>query len=467
MYKMSAREIAEVVSGELINGLDPAAEVTAIAQIDSRLVKPGDLFVAIEGKQVDGHDYAEAAQNNGSVFALVQKQIDTPAIKVAYVQKALDLLATHQALKAKAHGLKVVAVTGSSGKTSTKDIIAQILKLHAQTLAPIGSRNNELGVPLTVLELKPEHKYLVVEMGADAIGDITHLTQIVQPDISIVLNVGSAHLGHYGGVENIQKAKSEIVMALDESGVAILNLDDQRVKAMASLSKAPVKYYSTQVLSDASATNIDLGSQANPIFTLVLDNQEAQIELNFLGEHYISNALAAASAAASLEIPFARIVAGLNMAKPLSPGRMQETKLPENITIINDAYNANPESMKASLKALAHIGRINQQRTIAVLGQMLELGENSVLAHDEIGRLAVRLNISRLIVVGEGAKAIHNGASLEGSFGNESEYVPNLEEAKTLLESTLKPGDVALFKSSNSAGLARLGEYFAANWNRS
>ncbi|EWS81253.1 UDP-N-acetylmuramoyl-tripeptide--D-alanyl-D-alanine ligase [Brachybacterium phenoliresistens] len=467
MLTADAAEIARITGGTLIGGAAGTETVTGRARIDSRAVEAGDLFAAFAGEHVDGHRFAEAAHAAGAALALVSEDVPVPAVRVDDVEAALSELARVQLARARelAPELRVIAVTGSAGKTGTKDLIGRLLEPLGPTVAPAGSPNNELGLPLTVLSLDSRTRFLVLEMGARGVGHIAHLTRIAPPDVSLVLNVGTAHLGEFGSVEAIARAKGEIVEALPPHGRAVLAAEDTRVAEMASRTSAPVITWGLD-LGDLRARDIRLDELARPAFTLELQRDleradgtivpagTAPVSMRMLGEHQILNALAAAAAALMAGADLAGAAAVLSTAEPLSGQRM-ETGSAGGVLVVNDAYNANPDSMRLALKTLAHLGR--GHRTIAVLGEMRELGADSIRLHDEIGRLAVRLNVSRLIVVGAGAAPIHQGACLEGSFGGESEYVATLDEAMAVLEREVRDGDVVLLKSSRDAGLRTLG----------
>ncbi|HJB12021.1 MAG TPA: UDP-N-acetylmuramoyl-tripeptide--D-alanyl-D-alanine ligase [Candidatus Brachybacterium merdavium] len=466
MLETTAREIAEITGGRLVGGATGDERVTGDARIDSRSVATGDLFAAFVGERADGHDYLEAAREGGAVLSLVSREAQMPGVLVEDVGRALSELARAQLSRARQEhpALTVLAVTGSAGKTGTKDLMGRILGDIAPTIAPVGSFNNELGLPLTVLRLRPETRFLVLEMGSRGPGHITHLTEIARPDISLVLNVGSAHLGEFGSVDGIARAKGELVEALPPGGRAVLNAEDPRVAAMAERSVAPVVtfgFYSGQVRGE----ELTLDDDARLGFTLTIPEGLVRLDgssippgshpvaPDLLGEHQAGNVLAALTACVLAGADPATAAATLDGAK-LPSGQRMEVLRSGGAVIIDDAYNANPDSMRHALKTLAHLGR--GRRTIAVLGEMLELGEDSVRLHDEIGRLAVRLNISQLYVVGEGAAPIHHGASLEGSFGGESVHLETVEEAIAVLEQTVTTGDAVLMKSSRDAGLRRI-----------
>jgi UDP-N-acetylmuramoyl-tripeptide--D-alanyl-D-alanine ligase len=378
-------------------------------------------------------------------------------VVVTDVQEGFAALA--RAVVARVPDLTVVAVTGSSGKTSTKDLLAQVLAELGPTVAAQESFNGEVGVPLTALRVEAATRYLVLEMGARGVGHLHYLTSIVQPDISVVLNVGSAHVGEFGSVDAIAQAKAELVTDLPPEALAVLNADDPRVAAMASLTTARVVTFGMGGSADVRAEQVRLDDSGRASFALVAGAESAPVTLALHGEHHVSNALAVAAVALELGMAVADVAGALGRAQPASRWRMEVTERPDGVTIVNDAYNANPESMRAALKALASMSA--GRRSWAVLGEMRELGSASVTEHDGIGRLAVRLGVSKLVVVGEAAAAMHTGAVMEGSWGDESVLVPDVDAAHDLLTGQLRPGDVVLLKSSRDAGLRWLGDRLA------
>ena len=461
MIDLTAAEVAQLTGGRL--EATPDTRVAGPTVIDSRKVGPGSLFVALVGETSDGHDHAAAALDAGAHLVLASKSLDgVPSVVVDDVPRALGLLAAEHLRRLRAgSGLRVIAVTGSVGKTTTKDLLGQVLSPSGETVMPEASFNNEIGLPLTVLQAGPSTSYLVLEMGASAVGDLTYLTGIAPPDVSIVLAVGSAHLGGFGDVEGIARAKSEIVTGLAPGGVAVLNADDLRVVAMRSLAPGKVVTFGTVRDATLRARNVSIDRLGRVSADLSLGEETHRVTLNLFGEHHLTNALAAAAAAVEVDVPFADVAARLSDARALSPHRMAVTERPDGVTIIDDSYNANPDSMRAALKALAVMaGR--DRRSIAVLGEMLELGPGSRAAHEAIGLLVVRLNIKLLVVVGDGASGLADGAIQEGSWGEEVREVPDVEAAAAFLADELRDGDVVLVKSSNGAGLWRLGDQLAA-----
>lgn len=469
MLTTTAQEIADTVGGRLIGGATGQETITGAARIDSRAVEPGDLFAAFVGEHADGHRFVGSAREHGAALSLVSAEVDTPAVLVEDVEEALARLAATQLERARTGTtpLTVLAITGSAGKTGTKDLLGLLLRPHGETIAPAGSFNNELGLPLTVLALRSTTRFLVLEMGARGIGHIAHLTGIARPDIALVLNVGSAHLGEFGSAENIARAKGELVEALPAAGRAVLYADDPRVRAMADRSAAPVVTWG-EGQGDVRIADLRLDERARASLVLEITRDlerpdgstvpagRVEISTPLLGEHQARNAVAAATAALMAGLAPEDLVGPLATAQLASGQRMEVLEAPGGITIINDAYNANPDSMRQALRTLAHLGR--KRRTVAVLGEMREMGEDSVRLHDEIGRVAVRLNIDHLLVVGDGARPIHQGACLEGSFGGESQHVADLDEALAVLEREVQEGDVILLKSSRDSGLRTLAQ---------
>lgn len=472
MIAFTAAEIAEITNGRLDAdpGITPLSVVT-----DSRDSTPGSLYVAKPGEHADGHDYVAAAFTAGATLALVERPVSAPdgtpypSVLVPDAVLAMGALAAEAVRRIRAararegSELTVVGITGSAGKTTTKDLLAGILATQGNTVAPQGSYNGEIGVPLTVFRAGTETRYLVIEMGATGIGHIQYLAEMVKPDIGVVLAVGTAHAGEFGGVENIARAKGELVEALAPTGTAVVNLDDERVAAMRARTSASVLGFSAEGRGDAAvqALNADTNAAGHPEFDLQLPGAETGLHVSsrLIGAHHIGNLLAAAAAAWAAGVSGQDIASSLSFQTAASRWRMERTERPDGVTIINDAYNANPESTRAALRTLADLGR--GRRTWAVLGAMLELGEDSIREHTAVGTQVVRLNISRLLVVGREARALYVSAVQEGSWGDECLFAETVEEAHELLDAELQPGDLVLFKSSNSVGLRHLGDRIA------
>jgi len=483
MIALSLRAIADIVGGTLHDVDDPTAMVTGAVEFDSRRVRPGGLFVALPGARTDGHDHAVGAVAAGAVAVLAARPVGAPAIVVTpqsgHAGRAVALAADTDgsgaavlaAMAALARavvdrltadaGLTVVGVTGSSGKTSTKDLMAAVLAPLGAVVAPPGSFNNEIGHPWTALRADDTTKFLVLELSARAPGNIAALAAVAPPRIGAVLNVGTAHLGEFGSREMIAKTKGELVEALPSAqagGVAILNADDPQVAAMASRTTARVVRVGQSTGADVRAENVRLDDQVRARFTLVTPVGSVPVALAVHGEHQVGNALAAAAVALECGADLDTVAQALGRAHAVSERRMDVRTRADGVTVINDSFNANPDSMRAALKALVTMSRAAAvpRRTWAVLGEMGELGADSVLEHDRIGRLVVRLAVDRLIVVGghtRPTRALHQSAVLEGSFGGESLLVPDVAAANTLLDAELAPGDLVLVKASKSVAL--------------
>ena len=449
----------DVLATAMNASVNAALEVTGIQAtgfaIDSRHITPGDVFCALEGERVDGHDFAAEAIAAGAVAIITNRDIaDVPCLVTDNSLEALGRLAhwyrTHEL------SATVIAVTGSSGKTTTKDLIADVLP--GAVVAARGSFNTEVGVPLTILEADPSTDYLVLEMGMRGIGHIAYLAEMAEPDIGVVLNVGLAHVGMMNGPEEIARAKSELVRALSADGVAVLNCDDFAVSAMAEQSDAPVVWFGESKSAGVRATGVQLDNQGRASFDLTVPGEDSvAVHLLLHGEHFVSVALAAAAVGVSCGMSGKDIARELSSAQARSRWRMDVQTSTRGITVINDAYNANPDSVRAALKTLRAMQ--GSGRTWAVLGEMLELGDRSTDEHDAIGRLAVRLDISRLVCVGIGTKVMHLAASNEGSWGDESVWVEDPQAAIDLLDEQLESGDVVLVKASRAVGMERVPEH--------
>ncbi|QMU73423.1 UDP-N-acetylmuramoyl-tripeptide--D-alanyl-D-alanine ligase [Streptacidiphilus sp. P02-A3a] len=448
MLPLSPREIAAVVGGSPHQLPDPDALVTGPVVIDSRAVTSGSVFVAIAGERVDGHDYAAAAVADGAALVLAERPVPAPAVLVPDVRRALDALAASTARRLPA--ATRIGLTGSSGKTSTKDLLGQVLAQDGPTTATADNQNNELGVPLTVLAATPETRYLVLEMGARGLGDLSRLTRLVPLDVAVVLNVGTAHLGEFGTPEVIAQAKGELVEALGPDGIAVLNADDHRVAAMAERTQGSVTLFGLSARARIRAEDVSLDALGRPRFTLITPTGKAPVALRLLGAHQVSNALAVAAVAHRLGLPTDLVADALGRADTVTGGRMQLFDRADGVTVIDDAYNANPESMRAGLQALAAMG--GGRRTVAVLGAMAELGDTAPEAHRAVGRLAGELGLGLVVGVGgEEAELITTAAAEHGCAVHR---LPDPATAAAELDGgLLRPGDVVLVKSSRASGL--------------
>jgi UDP-N-acetylmuramoyl-tripeptide--D-alanyl-D-alanine ligase len=444
MIPMSLAQIAEVTGGTVAG--DATRVVDGAATLDSRAVERGGLFVAIAGEHVDGHDFAARAVEAGAAAVLASRDTGVPGVIVPDVTRALGLLARH--VLDEREDVQVVAMTGSSGKTSVKDLVAHLLSPEGATVATRGNHNNELGVPLTVLEVDELTRFLVVEMGARAIGDISALCQIAPPDIGIVLNVGLAHVGEFGSADRIAIAKGEMAESTSADGVVVLNADDPRVAAMADRTAASITTFGTT--GDVQVGAVRLDAAGFPHFTLTHHGRTVETHVPLIGDYHAMNAAAAATAALSLGVDLATIGARLATADTaVSPMRMERHVRADGLVVINDAYNANPQSMAASLRAVA---AISGGRGVAVLGPMFELGDQSEAEHRRIGRLAADLGFARVVVIGTDAAAIAAGA------GDVAELLDDVDVATRTLPASLSGDEVVLVKASRGARLERVSQ---------
>lgn len=451
MLPLTLAEIAAACDGH-IESADAEARATGVV-IDSRVARAGDLFVALPGMRADGHAFAGDARARGAVAVLARVGGDVggvPAIRVNDPAAALNRIAA--AVRERTHA-RVVAIAGSSGKTCTKQLTAAVAGAHFRTAASEASYNNELGVPLTICALEPDTEVLVAEVGSRGPGDIAALMPVLRPHIGVVTNVGPAHFELFGSLDTTARAKGELIDALPGDGAALLNADDARVRGMAARTSARVVTFGLAEEAGVRAENVELDGRACARFEVVAPSGRAKVALEMPGEHMVPNALAAIAAGEVLGVPLDRAASALAEAAPIA-WRMEIVLTPSGTTLVNDAYNANPASAAAALRALATIGA--GRRTWAVLGEMAELGPISAHEHDRLGRLAARLGIRRLITVGEAAAAACRAARLECMTAEEAVPVSGIDEAIAILAVELQPGDVVLLKGSRVAGLERI-----------
>jgi len=444
MIKMRLDEVAAAVDGRLA-GADPAAVLAGDVEYDSRKVAPGGLFVAFAGEKVDGHEFAAGAVAAGAVAVLGSRPVEgVPMVLVDDPLAALAGLA--RAVVSRLPDLSVIGLTGSSGKTTTKDLVAQLAARLGPTVAPAGSLNNELGYPHTVLRADEATRYLVLEMGARGAGHISYLADIARPRVGVVLNVGVAHIGEFGSVEGIAAAKGELAEAVPVDGVAVLNADDEWVRKMAVRTRGRVVLVGESPDADVRADDVTLDERGRASYTLRVARGSVPVRLRVSGRHQVANSLAAAAVARELGMPLRELGDALGELELRSARRMDVFDRPDGVTVIDDSYNANPASLSAALRALAAVG--DGRRTVAVLGYMAELGEFERSGHEEVGRLAAQLGVDRLVVVGEAAGPIHDGATAHPGWEGRSVVVGDQAAAIDALRAELRPGDVVLVKGS-------------------
>ncbi len=452
MIELTLGELAGIVGGS-VEETDAGVAVSGPAFLDSRAPEPGGLFLAIVGENVDGTDYAEAAVTGGAAAVLASRPTAAPTVVVDDVETAVQQLAAHvlASLRRSNPALQVLAVTGSQGKTGVKDMLGAVLADAGQTVATLGSFNNELGLPLTVLRATATTRFLVLEMGARGVGHLALLCRIAPPDISVVLNVGTAHLGEFGSREAIAQAKGELIEALGPAGVAVLNLDDPLVAAMAPRTRGRVRTFGREVGAAVRLEAVELDDFGRPSFDLQHGSERIHVRLRLLGEHQALNAAAAATAALAAGVGLEEIGASLASITALSKWRMELHERSDGLIVINDAYNANPDSVRAALETLGEIGRRTGRPTYAVLGEMRELGEAGPAEHAAVARTARALGISRLVVVGEGARAIHEA-------DDTTWYFDSVHTAADGVRNNVDGTAVVLVKASRAAGLERVAD---------
>ena len=435
--------------------------------IDSRLATPGAVFVALPGEHVDGHDYLAAAAGRGAVAALCTRATDAPLahLLVPDAVAGLSALARGVVAEAKASGLACVGITGSSGKTSTKDLLGQVLAAAGPTVSPKGSFNNEIGVPLTALRVGADTRFLVSEMGARGGGHITWLCGIVPPDVGVVLNVGHAHLGEFGSVEGIARAKGELVEAVPADGWAVLNADDPLVLGMAARTSARLATFSASGPPSTGELRVwaqdvtadDLQRHSFRLRSAGLVDADEPVTLQGPGAHQVGNALAAATAALALGLPPELVATALTTAVAQSQWRMQLLPRRDGALVVNDAYNANPDSMRAALTAVAGMRRPGG-RLVAVLGDMLELGPDAAAQHRGVGALAGGLGFT-VVAIGDFAEALAEGARGAGAVAN---VVADRDAAVAVAGADLEASDVVVVKASRGLALEVVADALAS-----
>jgi UDP-N-acetylmuramoyl-tripeptide--D-alanyl-D-alanine ligase len=453
-------DLADVVGGDLAEPADAARVVTHVA-IDSRATVPGTLFVPLPGERADGHTYIGAAVEAGATGHLHAG--DRPLSGhpgAVVVDDPADALLGLGAWVRDTVAPTVVAITGSQGKTTTKDLIAVAAGAGRRTVAAPGSYNNDLGVPLTLCLLQPDSEVLVTEIGTRGMGHIARLTPVVRPDVAVVTAVGASHLELLGTVDNVAIAKAELVEGLAPDGLAVLNADDHRVSAMADRAPGRVVTYGVDADADWRATDVRFDDLARPLFTAEgPGGARTEVRLAVLGAHNVSNALAALAVAAEVGVPLADAAAALTDAR-VSRWRMELTATSAGLVVLNDAYNANPGSTRAALESFSRM-RVAGRR-VAVLGQMAELGGTAAQAHRDIGQLVARLSLDGLVVVGAGVEELAAGAAAEWGSDARIRRAETVEDAMAVLAELLTDDDAVLVKASRSVGLERVAEALVA-----
>ena len=459
MIPLTLEEISVAINAATLN-LDSNLKVTGKVVIDSRKVSQGDLFVAINGEKVDGHDFCHEAIKKGAIAIISSKElVGVPTLLVKEGNAAsknvdqptviaLGKLASY--LLMKLPNIFKIAVTGSSGKTTTKDLLFDLGNLIGPTVAPVGSYNNEIGMPQTILECDEKTKVLILEMGAREVGNIKKLCQIAKPDTSILLNIGSAHIEIFGSRELILKTKSEIIECLNAEDVAVLNHEDETFSKQKT--KAKVVSFGLSG-ADVSAKNVVLNDKAQASYELEFEGKVSQVNLKLVGAHQVSNSLAAAAVFLKKGLDIDLVAKTLSNSVAKSKWRMQVEVNSKNVTVINDSYNANPESMKAAIRTLKQAGA--DKKTFIIVGEMLELGSDSKQMHEEVADLIQKLDVKKTLVVGNGAKIVSDYLS-NNAYKGRLEFCMDIDSAISKTKEMVEINDVVLVKASRAIGLERV-----------
>ena len=448
MITLTAGEIGLLLGGEIY--CDKDLLVSKAPVFDSRKAVPGCIFLALQGESVDGNDFAADAYRAGAIFSITTRRIDGPCIVVKDVIEALSILAAF--VRKRLTNLKVIGITGSQGKTSTKDLLSHMLSSVGPTIAPAGSFNNDLGLPITLLECDEKTKYCILEMGARHKGDIARLCGIAQQDIGVVLTVGTAHLGEFGSVDAIAETKSELIQTLRPDGIAILGSYDKYTPAMASLHSGRTITFGNGC--EVRAAEIEI-REGRPHFDLVTPAGRDAVGMRIVGEHHIANALAAAAVGTALDLPIEVIASSLSTAENSSKWRMEVRDL-FGLLLINDAYNANPESMSAALRSLVLFAQERGGESWAFLGKMHELGESSAQRHAAIGTLAQEIGIDHLVAIGTPEYGASQGQMI-------THHYSSIDECLSMTDH-FSAGDVVLVKASRSEGFEVLAQKLESMW---
>ncbi|MHB8171872.1 MAG: UDP-N-acetylmuramoyl-tripeptide--D-alanyl-D-alanine ligase [Thermincolia bacterium] len=451
MYAMTINEITLAINGQLIQG-DGDIQVSGVST-DTRKINPGDIFIALAGEHFDAYDFLAQAVDAGAAALVVSRKGftgDVPVIMVDDTLKALQQLARHNRDK---FGGWVVAITGSNGKTTTKDMITSVLSRKYNTLKTEGNLNNEIGLPLTLLKLGPEHQAAVVEMGMRGLGQISQLGAIAQPDLAVITNVSEVHLELLGTIDNIGRAKGEILDHLNPKGTAVLNGDDDIIRRESNHYQGKKVLYGFNENNQLRAINIE-ANETGSVYTATFRGEQQELNLPILGRHNVLNSLAAIGVGLELGLTWEQVVEGLGSLQ-LTGMRLELIETPRWL-VINDAYNANTAATKAALQVLQQVATKRKSRKIAVLGNMFELGTRAVEGHREVGQTAVDVEADFLITVGDLAEEIAEGARLGGLAGMRIQVCRDNQDAVRVLQDVLEKGDTVLVKGSRGMKMEQI-----------
>lgn len=456
MAELTIAEIIAITAGEAVQISNFDLKPTS-AVYDSREIVSGCIFAAFKGERVDGHDYAAAAVSSGAALVLASQKVDCASVIVPDVQIALSQLAAANRAKL---NIPVLALTGSSGKTTTKDLLIDLLSGSGSVVATVGSKNNEIGLPTTLLGASAQTSAIVLEMGARRVGNIRELCGIAKPNIVGITNIGSAHLGIFGSLKNLIATKSEILGGLTEVDTAVLNADQEVSYQMAKNTKAKVQYAGRAANADFRITNLRLDALARASFNLITPVGEIKVELKLIGEHQAANAAIAAAMAVAAGVPLTEIEIKLNLATPRSPLRMSVNQIAD-VMLLNDSYNANPESMKAALDTLTNVQ--SPGRKIFIAGEMGELGQAAQDLHQEFGALVAASHIDLFWSAGELMQHAADTAVKNGMPEERVRWFQTREAMTQQLRHEIKSGDIVLIKASRAAGFDQIVESLKAD----
>lgn len=469
MPLLTIEELREVISTKILAGAGTGWMKQPVRQIslDSRSIRSGDLFLAMKGERFDGHDFVGAALSRGAAGAIVYDSYDVEPLAIKPNPKRLapfilgvrdplfayQQLATHHRSR---FDIPVVAVTGSNGKTTTKEMVASVMAHRWRVLKTEGNLNNRIGVPQTLFRLNGRHEGAVIEMGVDHVGQTTRLCEIVRPTIGVITNIGPDHLEFFGSMEGSAQSKAELLDLLPSDGTAVLNADDPYYDYLAARAICRVVSFGFSSKADVRATDVKSDGRNGTIFRLLLPGKVRHtiVRIHVQGDHNVINALAAAAVGAVLGLPGAVIAQGLSRFRPAA--MRSQVFISHGVTVINDCYNANPASMKAAVQLLAQRGA--GRKKIAVLGDMLELGLNAVPLHEEVGMFVAQQGIDQLVACGRLGRSLAEGAAQAGLDRRNIVLTPDAAVAATAVKAIAKPGAVVLVKASRGMKLEQVAQ---------
>lgn len=457
MKELTIKKIAEICNGKLYASESINDKEISMITTDSRKIESGCMFVAIKGERVDGNKFVAGAYQDGAMLCLSEDEPQSNGIDISEDKGYIVVESCFQALKDIAEfyrevmQTKIIGITGSVGKTSTKEMLASVMAEKFNTLKTQGNFNNEVGVPLTLFRLREEHELAIVEMGISDFGEMSRLGKIVKPDMCVITNIGQCHLENLGDRDGVLKAKTEIFNFLKKGGKAFLNGDDDKLSTVKEVNGLKPVFFGMDKKNDIYAENIESKGLAGTSFTAVIPKGKMKLRVNVPGHHMVSNALAAVAIGLELGLDESQIAAGVAAFKPVSGhSSIVET---EKFTIMDDCYNANPVSTKAGLDVLAQA----EERKVAILGDMFELGENERELHYEVGAYAAKKSIDCIVCAGELAKEYYNGAK-ETGMTKDLYYFATRDEAVEKLKDIVKENDAILVKASHGMKFEKIVE---------